>query len=329
MASLTYGAGHAPALSAAKRFGRYTPEAEGRLRELQNSGNRVQDALHAAWHECAGRDGTGDERYFWATSALQYALYSPADVEAFSVAMCGFGEPGFPSMAGYYLSALVNGGPPGAYTLHATSSGRMIDHLGYWNSKDLLVKGPAGLSAGEEMPAGNLVIEGGAEHHLGLDAGGPLVHVIAAKAVAFKEALSETFVEYQTQVVKNARELARALMSKGFKIISDGTDTHLMLIDLANKSITGKDAESVLDLAGITVNKNAIPYDDKPPTVTSGIRLGTPIVTSRKMKETEMAVIAGLISQVIDNAGKPEIESVKEEVETLCRKYPVYEYMKI
>ncbi|MBI4698430.1 MAG: serine hydroxymethyltransferase [Nitrospirae bacterium] len=158
--------------------------------------------------------------------------------------------------------------------------------------------------------------------------GGPLVHVMAAKAVAFKEALSESFVDYQAQVVKNARELARALMSKGFKIISDGTDTHLMLIDLANKAITGKDAESVLDLAGITVNKNSIPYDDKPPTVTSGIRIGTPVVTSRKMKEPEMAVIAGFISQIIDNDGRPEIERIKEKVESLCKEYPVYEYIK-
>ncbi|MEW6036498.1 MAG: hypothetical protein AB1529_07845 [Candidatus Micrarchaeota archaeon] len=177
-ASTIRGAGHALALSAAKRFGRYTPEAEGRLRELQKAGTPVLDALHAAWRECAGRDGTGDERYFWTTEAIRYAFYSPADVEAFSIAMSGFPDgSGFPAMAGYFLSALVNGGPPGAYTLHATSAGRMIDHLGYWNSKDLLVKGPAGLSAGEEMLAGTLTIEGNAEHYLGLDAGGGMIHV--------------------------------------------------------------------------------------------------------------------------------------------------------
>ncbi|MEF9425621.1 MAG: serine hydroxymethyltransferase [Candidatus Mariimomonas ferrooxydans] len=155
--------------------------------------------------------------------------------------------------------------------------------------------------------------------------GGPLVHVIAAKAVAFKEALSREFNGYQIQIVKNAKELADALISKGFKIISDGTDTHLMLIDLTDKSITGKEAEDVLDLAGITVNKNTIPYDDKPAAVTSGIRIGTPIVTSRKMKEPEMVVIADLISQVINKPGESAtIDRVREKIKRLCKKFPVY-----
>lgn len=155
--------------------------------------------------------------------------------------------------------------------------------------------------------------------------GGPLVHVIAAKAVAFKEALSQRFKDYQIQVVKNAKKLADALINKGFRIISDGTDTHLMLIDLTDKSITGKKAETVLDLAGITVNKNSIPYDDKPAIITSGIRIGTPIVTSRKMKEPDIVVIADLISQIINNlSNSATIDRVREKVKTLCKKFPVY-----
>jgi glycine hydroxymethyltransferase len=160
--------------------------------------------------------------------------------------------------------------------------------------------------------------------------GGPLVHVIAAKAVAFKKALSREFEDYQIQVVKNAKELADSLINKGFKIISNGTDIHLILIDLTNKSITGRDAEALLDLAGITVNKNTIPYDNRPPTVTSGIRIGTPIVTTRKMKEPEMVVIADLISQVINNPNNAKvIERVKEKVKRLCKKFPIYEDIKI
>jgi len=158
--------------------------------------------------------------------------------------------------------------------------------------------------------------------------GGPLVHVIAAKAVALKEALSYKFKDYQIQVVKNAKELADALMSKGFELISGGTDTHLMLVDLTGKSITGKEAETALDLAGITVNKNSIPYDDKPATVTSGIRIGTPIVTSRKMKEPEMVVIADIISQTINNIKDANaISRVKEKIKVLCKRFPVYNDM--
>lgn len=156
--------------------------------------------------------------------------------------------------------------------------------------------------------------------------GGPLMHVIAAKAVAFKEALSPEFRKYQIQVVKNAKELANALLDRGFKIVSGGTDTHLMLIDLSEKEITGRDAEIALDTAGITVNKNSIPYDERPPAITSGIRIGTPIVTSRNMKETEMVTIAGLISSVINDAENSEVISrARDEVKRLCEEFPVYE----
>jgi glycine hydroxymethyltransferase len=160
--------------------------------------------------------------------------------------------------------------------------------------------------------------------------GGPLVHVIAAKAVAFREALSPDFQKYQLQIIKNAKELADALIDRGFKIFSGGTDTHLMLIDLKDKNITGKEAEEALDRAGITVNKNSIPYDDKPATVTSGIRLGTPIVTSRKMKEPEMVIVADLISKVLNDPGDEEtIRQVRKKVRELCKKYPVYEDLEV
>ena len=158
--------------------------------------------------------------------------------------------------------------------------------------------------------------------------GGPLMHVIAAKAVAFKEAMTQEFKHYQLQIIKNAKELSEALMNSGFKIISGGTDTHLMLIDLTDKNITGKDAETALDLAGITVNKNSIPHDTFPASITSGIRIGTPIVTSRKMKEPEMVVIADLISKVLDKHQDSSIIShVREKVKALCKKFPVYENM--
>jgi glycine hydroxymethyltransferase len=160
--------------------------------------------------------------------------------------------------------------------------------------------------------------------------GGPLMHVIAAKAVAFKDALSPEFGRYQLQIIKNAKELADALMSRGIKIISGGTDTHLMLIDLTNKKITGNDAEKALDLAGLTVNKNSIPYDKKPATITSGIRIGTPIVTSRNMKEPEMVVIADLISRVLNDINNNDaINRVREKVKALCKKFPVYEDIEI
>jgi glycine hydroxymethyltransferase len=160
--------------------------------------------------------------------------------------------------------------------------------------------------------------------------GGPLMHVIAAKAVAFREALTPEFQQYQLQIIKNAKELSDALIKKGFRIISGGTDTHLMLIDLNDKNITGKEAEEVLDRAGITLNKNSIPYDDKPATVTSGIRIGTPIVTSRKMKEPEMVIIADLIDRVLSNPGDSDtIKHVRDKVKALCSKFPVYEDIEI
>ncbi len=160
--------------------------------------------------------------------------------------------------------------------------------------------------------------------------GGPLMHIIAAKAVAFKEALTPEFKHYQLQIIRNAKELSDALIKKGFKIISGGTDTHLMLIDLTDKNLTGIEAETALDRAGITLNKNSIPYDDKPAAVTSGIRVGTPIVTSRRMKESEMVIIADLIYKVLNKPGDTEtIKHVSDKVKALCKKFPVYDDIEI
>lgn len=155
--------------------------------------------------------------------------------------------------------------------------------------------------------------------------GGPLVHVIAAKAVALKEALSGEFKTYQNQVVRNAQRLAQELSARGFKIFSGGTDNHLMLVDLTGENITGKEAEEALDRAGITVNKNAIPYDSRPPAVTSGIRLGTPCVTTRGMGEPEMTEIADIISHVLRNNNNPDaMRLLSERVKTLCMRFPIY-----
>jgi len=155
--------------------------------------------------------------------------------------------------------------------------------------------------------------------------GGPLVHVIAAKAVALREAMTDDFRTYQKNVVANARTLADELMKKDFGIISGGTDNHLMLIDLTNKECTGKDAEIALDKAGVTVNKNAIPYDTRPPAVTSGIRLGTPSITTRGMGKAEMIEIADIISTVIHNNAEPEaIQANAQRVKALCDRFPVY-----
>jgi glycine hydroxymethyltransferase len=155
--------------------------------------------------------------------------------------------------------------------------------------------------------------------------GGPLMHVIAAKAVCFKEAASPGFAVYQRQVVANAQRLARNLEAAGFRLVSGGTDNHLMLVDVFSKGVTGKVAEEALDKAGITVNKNAIPFDQNPPMVASGIRIGTPAVTTRGMRETEMDVIAEYIARVLaspDNDGV--LQAVKSEVKQLCRKFPLY-----
>jgi glycine hydroxymethyltransferase len=155
--------------------------------------------------------------------------------------------------------------------------------------------------------------------------GGPLMHVIAGKAVCLKEAAEPAFADYQRKVVANAQRLASGLTAAGFRIVSGGTDNHLMLVDVFSKGITGKVAEAALGRAAITVNKNAIPFDKNPPMVASGVRLGTPAVTTRGMAESEMDVIAGFIARVLsapDDDGV--IDRVKAEVEELCRKFPLY-----
>lgn len=155
--------------------------------------------------------------------------------------------------------------------------------------------------------------------------GGPLMHVIAAKAVAFGECLTDSFDKYIKQVITNAKTLAEALISKGYNLVSGGTDNHLMLIDLRNKNLTGKQAEKALDEAGITTNKNAVPYDTQPPLVTSGIRIGTPAVTTRGMKEAEMKQIADFIDKVLSNIDNPDIiKDVNEEVREFTSRYPLF-----
>ncbi len=155
--------------------------------------------------------------------------------------------------------------------------------------------------------------------------GGPLEHVIAAKAVAFGEALSTGFEKYAAQIIKNAKTLAKALVEKGYHIISGGTDNHMMLIDLRNKNITGRDAEKALGKAGITVNKNMVPFDDKSPFVTSGIRIGTPAVTTRGLKENDMLLIAELIDEAIRNAkNENRLEIIAEKVKTFMQDKPIY-----
>ena len=155
--------------------------------------------------------------------------------------------------------------------------------------------------------------------------GGPLMHVIAAKAVALREAMMPEFRDYQAQIVANAKRLAAGLIGKGYKLVSGGTDNHLMLVDLRSKGITGKDAEAALDASGITVNKNTVPFDDKPPAITSGIRIGSPVMTTRGMKEREMDKIVEYIDRVLTNIGKEDVyREVSEKVEALCSKFPAY-----
>ncbi len=155
--------------------------------------------------------------------------------------------------------------------------------------------------------------------------GGPLVHVLAAKAVSFKEALQPEFKDYQRQVLKNAQALSEVLVADGFRLVSGGTDNHLMLVDLTPKGITGNEAEKALDAAGITCNKNSIPYDQKPPVVTSGIRLGTPIVTTRGMREPEMKIIGNLICEVLANGKSPEkLKAIKKRTKAFCRTFPLF-----
>ncbi len=155
--------------------------------------------------------------------------------------------------------------------------------------------------------------------------GGPLMHIIMAKAVAFEEALQDSFKDYAGQIIKNAKTLASKLKGYGFEIISGGTDNHLMLINVNNKNITGKEAENSLGAAGITVNKNMIPFDLRSPFVTSGIRVGTPAVTTRGMKEKEMEIIAEFINKAINNSGNEKVLSeIKEDVKNLCLAFPLY-----
>lgn len=158
--------------------------------------------------------------------------------------------------------------------------------------------------------------------------GGPLMHIIAAKAVAFGEALRTEFSGYQRQVVTNARVLAEELMGLGFNLVTGGTDNHLILIDLTRKGITGKEAERALGQAGIVVNKNSVPFDKRGPRITSGLRLGTPAMTTRGMKEDEMKIIAGFIRKVLENPGSDNIlTEVREAVLDLCSGFPIYQHM--
>jgi glycine hydroxymethyltransferase len=187
-------------------------------------------------------------------------------------------------------------------------------------------------------PRGGMILTNDAELAKKIDSavfpglqGGPLMHVIAAKAVAFGEALTPEFRRYQERVAENARVLAEALIARGFAIVTGGTDSHLMLVDLRPKGVTGKMAEAALERAAITVNKNAIPYDPEKPAITSGIRLGTPAATTRGFGPAEFTTLAGLIGRVIEGiAGRndganPEVEAaVREEVIALCRRFPVY-----
>jgi glycine hydroxymethyltransferase len=156
--------------------------------------------------------------------------------------------------------------------------------------------------------------------------GGPLVHTIAAKAVCLKEAMEPSFKEYQKQIVANAKAMADAISKRGFRVVAGGTDNHVFLIEVHSRGITGKDAEQALDRAGITVNKNSIPFDPLPPMKAGGIRLGSPSITTRGMKEPEMELIAGWIAEILTNIGKPEIEQkVRKQVAELAARFPIYE----
>jgi len=155
--------------------------------------------------------------------------------------------------------------------------------------------------------------------------GGPLMHVIAAKAVAFKEAMEPAFKEYQVRIVENSKALAEALMDRGYRLVSGGTDNHLMLVDLRNKNITGREAELALDKAGITVNKNAIPFDSQKPSITSGIRIGTPAVTTRGMGPAEMREIAGFIDKVLQKRNdETALQRIRQEISEFCKAFPLH-----
>jgi glycine hydroxymethyltransferase len=159
--------------------------------------------------------------------------------------------------------------------------------------------------------------------------GGPLMHVIAAKAVAFKEAMTKEFRLYQEQVVKNSQQLAASLRREKFRIVAGGTDTHLLLVDLSEKDISGAEASSLLEGVNITVNKNLIPFDNKPPAVTSGIRIGSPAVTTRGMKEKEMRLVAKFISEAITHKDNPlKLKEIKGQVVKLTKRFPLYPELK-
>jgi glycine hydroxymethyltransferase len=159
--------------------------------------------------------------------------------------------------------------------------------------------------------------------------GGPLMHIIAAKAVAFKEALQPEFATYAQQVVTNAKVLAEAIAAEGYRIVSGGTDTHVMLIDVFQKGMLGSEAEHALGEAGITVNKNAIPYDTNPPMKPSGIRIGTPALTTRGMKESEMRVIAGWIAQALEHRADPaKLAQIRGQVLEMAQKFPLYAWLR-
>jgi glycine hydroxymethyltransferase len=155
--------------------------------------------------------------------------------------------------------------------------------------------------------------------------GGPLMHIIAAKAVAFKEALAPNFRRYQEQIINNARALGREFIKRGYRLVAGGTDTHLILVDLAETGLTGQEAEEALDLAGITVNKNAIPFDPRPPKVTSGIRVGTPALTTRGMKEGEMALVTDFIHQALSNPkDNASLKRLEAQVRDFCAQFPLF-----
>ena len=180
-------------------------------------------------------------------------------------------------------------------------------------------------------PRGGLILAQ-AEYGKALDSqifpgiqGGPLMHIIAAKAVAFKEALAPSFKHYQHQTVANARTLAQEFLKRGYRLVAGGTDTHLILVDLSPNGITGREGEEALDRAGITVNKNAIPFDQRPPTVTSGIRVGTPALTTRGMKEKEMVAIADFMHQVLSAPGDTDLQAkLQVQVRDFCSHYPLF-----
>jgi len=157
--------------------------------------------------------------------------------------------------------------------------------------------------------------------------GGPLMHIIAAKAVAFKEAMTEDFCAYQRQIVANAKALAARLKRRGLRLLTDGTDNHLLVVDLRDSEFSGKVAQETLDQAHITVNRNAVPWDPRPPFVTSGVRIGTPAVTTRGMKEAEMDLVGDLIVRALEKTGDPRaLAAIGDEVVDLCKRFPIYSH---